>query len=63
MDSVSRDTQHGFKPPHSLLCVLDRLLVCAGTGHSGSVLAGFVCQLDTAGVITDRGASVEKMPP
>jgi Na+/H+-translocating membrane pyrophosphatase len=28
-----------------------------------SVLAGFVCQLDTAGVITENGASVEKMPP
>jgi hypothetical protein len=29
----------------------------------GSVLAGFVCQLDTAGVITEKGASVEEMPP
>ena len=28
-----------------------------------SALAGFVCQLDTAGVITEKGASVEKMPP
>jgi hypothetical protein len=28
-----------------------------------SVLAGFVCQLDTAGVITEKGASVEEMPP
>jgi hypothetical protein len=27
------------------------------------VLAGFVCQLDTAGVITEKGASVEEMPP
>jgi hypothetical protein len=26
-------------------------------------LAGFVCQLDTAGVITEKGASVEEMPP
>jgi hypothetical protein len=28
-----------------------------------SLLAGFVCQLDTAGVITKKGASVEEMPP
>jgi len=27
------------------------------------VLVGFVCQLDTAGVITEEGASVEEMPP
>jgi hypothetical protein len=27
------------------------------------VLAGFVCQLDTAGVITEKGTSVEEMPP
>ena len=27
------------------------------------VLASFVCQLDTAGVITEKGASVEEMPP
>jgi hypothetical protein len=27
------------------------------------ILAGFVCQLDTAGVITEKGASVEEMPP
>jgi hypothetical protein len=26
-------------------------------------LAGFVCQLDTAGVITEKGASVGEMPP
>jgi hypothetical protein len=30
---------------------------------SKSVLAGFGCQLDTAGVITEKGASVEEMPP
>jgi hypothetical protein len=29
----------------------------------GTVLAGFVFQLDTAGVITEKGASVEEMPP
>jgi hypothetical protein len=23
----------------------------------------FLCQLDTAGVITEKGASVEEMPP
>ena len=28
-----------------------------------SVLAGFVCQLDIAGVITEKGVSVEEMPP
>jgi hypothetical protein len=28
-----------------------------------TVLAGFECQLDTAGVITEKGASVEEMPP
>jgi hypothetical protein len=28
-----------------------------------TVLAGFVCQLDTLGVITEKGASVEEMPP
>jgi hypothetical protein len=27
------------------------------------VLAGFVCQLDTAGVIMEKGASIEEMPP
>jgi hypothetical protein len=27
------------------------------------VLAGFVCQLDTAEVITEKGASVGEMPP
>jgi hypothetical protein len=35
-------------------------------GLSGSkrvVLAGFVCQLDTAGVILEKGASLEEMPP
>jgi hypothetical protein len=31
--------------------------------HLYDVLAGFVCQLDTAGVITEKGASVEEMPP
>jgi hypothetical protein len=30
---------------------------------SSAVLAGFVYQLDTAGVITEKGASVEEMPP
>jgi hypothetical protein len=30
--------------------------------HTHSVLAGFVCQLDTAGVTTEKGASVEEMP-
>jgi hypothetical protein len=28
-----------------------------------TVLTGFVCQFDTAGVITEKGASVEEMPP
>jgi hypothetical protein len=28
-----------------------------------SVLAGFVCQLNTAGVITKKGASLEEMSP
>jgi hypothetical protein len=27
------------------------------------VLAGFVCQVDTAAVITEKGASLEEMPP
>ena len=27
------------------------------------VLAGFVCQLDTAGVITEKGISVGEVPP
>ena len=27
------------------------------------VLAGFMCQLDIAGVITKKGASLEEMPP
>jgi hypothetical protein len=27
------------------------------------VLAGFGCQLDTAGVITEKGVSVGEMPP
>jgi hypothetical protein len=27
------------------------------------VLAGFLYQLDTAGVITEKGASLEEMPP
>ena len=27
------------------------------------VLPGFVCQLDTAGVITEKGASLEEIPP
>jgi hypothetical protein len=27
------------------------------------VLAGFVCQLDTAGVITEKGVFLEEMPP
>jgi hypothetical protein len=31
--------------------------------HIVLVLAGFVCQLDTNGVITEKGASVEEMPP
>jgi hypothetical protein len=31
--------------------------------NTGAVLAGFLCQLDTAGVITEKGASVEEMPP
>ena len=31
--------------------------------HIHIVLAGFVCQLDTAGVITEKGASVGEMPP
>ena len=34
------------------------LLLC-----SPQVLAGFVCQLDTAGVLTEKGASLEEMPP
>jgi hypothetical protein len=28
-----------------------------------TVLAVFVHQLDTAGIITEKGASVEEMPP
>jgi hypothetical protein len=31
--------------------------------HSVYVLAGFGCQLDTAGVITEKGASVGEVPP
>jgi hypothetical protein len=27
------------------------------------VLAGFVCKFDTAGVITEKAASGEEMPP
>jgi hypothetical protein len=27
------------------------------------VLAGFVCHFDTAGVITEQGASLKEMPP
>jgi hypothetical protein len=27
------------------------------------LLAGFMCQVDTAGVITEKGASVEEMSP
>ena len=30
---------------------------------SPAVLAGFVRQLDTAGVITEKGASVGEVPP
>jgi len=32
-------------------------------GVSTPVLVSFVCQLDTAGVITEKGASLEEMPP
>ena len=31
--------------------------------HTHTVLSGFVCQLDTAGVITEKGASLEERPP
>ena len=40
-----------MKPPHLML------------HDKGSVLAGLVCQLDTAGVITEKGASVGEVPP
>jgi hypothetical protein len=33
------------------------------TVHYIPVLASFVCQLDTAGVITEKGASVGEVPP
>jgi hypothetical protein len=42
---------------------------CGTQGHTKqgtwkpTVLAGFVCQLDTAGVITEKEASGEEMPP
>ena len=32
-------------------------------GSTLGVLAGFMCQLDTAGVIIEKEASVEEMPP
>jgi hypothetical protein len=46
-----------MKPGLLDLCVIDSL------PFFSSELAGFVCQLDTAGVITEKGASGEEMPP
>ena len=50
-----------------------RSLSNKGTGHVGTTKKEWVrstplhwlvvCQLDTAGVITEKGASVEEMPP
>jgi hypothetical protein len=37
--------------------MIEKIIKC------GSVLAALVCQLDTAGVIAEKGASVEEMPP
>jgi hypothetical protein len=48
-------------------------LLCPHTAHDRNEGAGYnvthhlywlvLCQLDTAGVITEKGASVEEMPP
>jgi hypothetical protein len=47
----------------TLLTFIDSNIQPYTNMHSGTVLAGFVCQLDTAGVITGKGASAEEMPP
>jgi hypothetical protein len=39
------------------------MCMCVYAGVCVCILAGFLCQLDTAGVITEKGASVEEMPP
>ena len=39
-----------------------RYMYLAGS-YKKTVLAGSVCQLDTAGVITEKGASVGEVPP
>jgi hypothetical protein len=36
---------------------------CLGTLLQSMVYWLLLCQLDTAGVITEKGASVEEMPP
>jgi hypothetical protein len=36
---------------------------CNGDREGGSSHWLVLCQLDTAGVITEKGASVEEMPP
>jgi hypothetical protein len=51
---------HSYPPPHTQIQIKIKL---KKKELLGFVLAGFVCQLDTAGVITEKGASVEEMPP
>jgi hypothetical protein len=42
--------------------VLEFSFIIHHKGH-GDLYWLFLCQLDTAGVITEKGASVEEMPP
>jgi hypothetical protein len=39
------------------------LLIQGGKGSGRGLYWIVLCQLDTAGVITEKGASVEEMPP
>jgi hypothetical protein len=45
---------------------MDAFKVCTHTGEFECLRGLYwlvLCQLDTAGVITEKGASVEEMPP
>jgi hypothetical protein len=47
---------------HFSLCKID-LKKKKKTDPASPIVLASLCQLDTAGVITEQGASVEEMPP
>jgi hypothetical protein len=52
-----------FSIPDGPICLLLLGGVYMGRGYAHLLYWLVLCQLDTAGVTTEKGASVEEMPP